>query len=101
MGLSDCDSGAVIASHAMAIMSKARPAAMIQPNICSRRRHGVGGAKALGGPAPNSRGGAGGSAEADSVIGAAMLCYSDDTVKPVPQRDRRKLAIISDGTNGK
>ena len=76
---------------------------MIQPNICNRRRQGVGGAKALGGPAPNSRGGgAAGSAVLDgSVIGSAMLYYSPDTVKSVPHRDRARLTIFRNGPNGK
>jgi hypothetical protein len=40
----------------MTIISTAIIAATIHPAICNRLFHGVGGAKALGGPAPKGRG---------------------------------------------
>ena len=85
IGFRDRDIGAVTASQAIMIMVSASSAAMIQPVICSRRRQGVGGAKALGGPAPKSRAGAGSDwgAGRGSVIGPVMLYYSYDTVKIV------------------
>ena len=102
IGFSERDSGAVIASQATRIISSARRTARIQPKICTLRRQGEGGAKALGGPAPNVRDGSGaGSTGRVSFIGSLMLCYSHHTVKPVPSRDIGKLALRRHGTNGK
>jgi hypothetical protein len=102
IGFNDLDNGAVTASQATMIISSARKAATIQPKIWTRRRHGVGGAKALGGPAPNSRGaGDWGAGASGSFIGSTMLYYSPDTVKPVPHRDNRKLTTIYRGLKGK
>ncbi|BBD97083.1 hypothetical protein SAMIE_1005840 [Sphingobium amiense] len=101
MGFSERESGAVTASHAIATISSASITATIHPTIRSLFRHGVGGAKALGGPSPKARGGMIGSAGCESAIGSVMLYYSHHTVKHVPRRDSGILTNISSGPNGK
>ncbi|BAV63891.1 hypothetical protein SCLO_1008510 [Sphingobium cloacae] len=102
-GSSDRERGAVTASHAMRIISSASSPATTHPAICNRLFHGVGGAKALGGPAPKGR--CASAVESavgrGSIIGQAMLYCKGDTVKHVPQRDRIALTMIGHGRNGK
>ncbi|GLI98589.1 hypothetical protein Sbs19_24070 [Sphingobium sp. BS19] len=72
MGLSERDSGAVIASHATNIMNTASIPAIIQPRIFIFLRKGVG-VKLLGGPRPKLEAGGGvpvGRGSGKGVIGS-------------------------------
>jgi len=92
----------VTASQAIISIISARSAANTHPTICTRLRHGVGGANALGGPAPNSRAGwSGWGAGRGSLIGQVTLYYSVDTVKTVLPRDNLSLTTIVDSRKGK